>query len=388
MAIEQERQALARFAVKSKQWHGMLEFRTLAETIPAPMYASDADGGVIYTNSFYQRYSGLSFDELLNDGFLRLFHPDERADLIQQWQGIKQAAEPFETSYRIRRHDGVYRWHVVRGAPVKDAQGEVLRWTGTCTDVDELRSALAKADESRELVAAIGRMTDALMFAKDADGAMVIANDATLQVLGLTEADVIGKRTDQLGGREDDVARIIAADEQVMRTGTIHTVEEHWTGPDGKPRIFRSTKGPWHRADGSIGTVALTVDITRERALEQALADANLRFAKLLEGLPLLLWLTDADGRMIVQNNLWIDYSGLPKSADCPISFADVIDPMQFPDFAEQWTACVRYGDMLDVQVGLFDRLAGRYVGHRVTAVPHRASDGTLTGWVGSALPV
>jgi PAS domain S-box-containing protein len=383
-----EKQALAKFAVQSDEWHGMLEFRTLAETVPALIFASNADGGHVYTNSAYQRYSGLSFNELLGHGFMKLVHEDDVAGMPERWAAILAKGEPFEAQYRLRRHDGAYRWHVVRGGPVKDAHGKVLRWTGACTDIEDMRSAVEQARDNTEMLQSMGKLTDALVFAKDDQGRMLAANDATLAVLGRRSEQVIGHRIDLMGGSDEEVAIINAADAKVLETGEVHISEEPWTGADGVTRVFRSAKGPWRRADGTVGIVAVTVDVSQERELQQRLERSEARFQALVAGLPLLLWMTDSQGRMIVQNGLWCDYLGFPAADEEPVRFEDIVDPAAFPLFAEQWRTCVATGELLETEVGLFDRLEGKYMPHKMTIVPHYAKDGAVEGWVGSATPL
>ncbi len=383
-----EKEALAKFAVRSDAWHGMLEFRTLAETVPALIFASDADGRHVYTNSAYQRYSGLKFGELLGLGFLKVVHEDDVTGLSDEWAAILEKGEPFETQYRLRRHDGAYRWHVVRGSPVKDANGKVLRWMGACTDIEDMRAAAERARDSTEMLQSLGRLTDALVFAKDAEGRMFLANDATLAVLGRPAREIIGQRIDLLGGSADEVATINSADARVLETGEVHSSEEPWTGPDGVTRIFRSTKGPWRRANGTVGIVAVTVDVSHEREVERKLSESESRFRAVIDGLPFPFWMADADGTMVVHNSLLRDYLGLPAGDAEPARLEDIIDPDVYHQFARYWRQCIELGEMMIAEVGLFDRLEGKYVPHKLTVVPHYRAEGAVAGWVGSAIPV
>jgi PAS domain S-box-containing protein len=248
-----------------------------------------------------------------------------------------------------------------------------------------MRAAVEQARDSTEMLQSMGKLTDALVFAKDDQGRMFLANDATLAVLGRPAEEVIGQRIDLMGGSAEEVATINAADARILATGEVHISEEPWTGTDGVTRVFRSTKGPWRRADGTMGIVAITVDVSGERELQQRLERSEARFQALVAGLPLLLWMTDADGKMIVQNGLWCDYLGFPASDEVPVSFDEIVDPAAFPLFAEQWRTCVATGELLETEIGLFDRLEGKYVPHKMTVVPHYAKDGTVEGWVGSA---
>lgn len=164
-------------------WYGAIEFRTLAETVPALLFVTSSSGSVIYTNSAYQRYAGTEPENLLGLGYLDVLHPDDRPRAEQLWMQISESTQPYEIEHRMRRHDGKFRWHQVRGAPILDKFGQVLRWIGVCTDIQDLRTAVDSARDMNELLAIVGRSTDAIVFAKDAAGRFVFANEATLQAL-------------------------------------------------------------------------------------------------------------------------------------------------------------------------------------------------------------
>lgn len=369
-------------------WYGALEFRTLAENVPALLFVSNPSGSVIYTNTTYQRYAGLSSEALLGTGYLDILHPEDRRRATELWLKINEGSERYEIEHRLLRHDGQYRWHHVRGVPVLSPQGEVVRWIGICTDVQDLRSAVDQAHDATELLKVIGRSTDALVFAKDADGRFVFANEATLDALESSSSEVIGRSVAEQGYNASEVASIDENDAKVLSERRMLTIEESWTTSAGVERTYRSTKGPWLRADGSIGIVGITTDITREKVLSEALAEQKHAYRNLTENLPFLLWLTDAGGNLIVKNNLWQSYSGLPDFAGIPLTFADLVDPEQYADFAARWDTCVREGEIFEAPVGLQDVVAGQTIEHRIVAIPVTDRAGHLSGWVGSAIPV
>ena len=301
------------------------------------------------------------------------------------WNKIHLTPEPYQIEHRMRRYDGSYRWHQVRGAPVLGQDGKVLRWIGVCTDIQDLRSALAATRDANELLAVIGRSTDAIVFAKDADGKFVFANDAALQVMEADAKDVIGKSASDTANRSAEARNIASNDAFVLAQKQMLVIEERWTNRAGEERIYRSTKGPWMRSDGSVGIVGITTDVTREHELAEALADEKCRFVNLSENLPFVLWLTDADGQLIVRNNMWQSYTGLPDKDDFPLTFADIIDPAEFVDFATAWKNCIAAEGIFDTQVNLRDALQGICVPHQVIAIPVYGRHGELNGWVGSA---
>ena len=116
------------------------EFRTLAETTPNLMFLTDATGANTFTNVQFQEYAGLTSAELLGDGWLRALHPDDVARSVANWAASIASGSAYEIEYRFCRHDGVYRWFLGRGRPVR-SDGAVHRWVGTCTDIDDRRQA-------------------------------------------------------------------------------------------------------------------------------------------------------------------------------------------------------------------------------------------------------
>src|SRR5690606_36774207 len=91
------------------------------------------------------------------DGWNRMFHPDDQDQEWSQWQHSLVTWKPYEIEYRLRRHEGQYRWTLVRAMPVRDEQGQIERWFGTCTDIHQQklqREELARAQEEADRASA------------------------------------------------------------------------------------------------------------------------------------------------------------------------------------------------------------------------------------------
>ena len=109
---------------------------------------------------------------------------------MKKWRELLASGEPGEIEARLRRHDGVYRWFLIRVEPFRDERGRLLRWYGTSTDIDALKQTQEKLrEDEREL----RRITDAIpqaIVVLDPSGAPLYANQATLDYAGLTAEDV------------------------------------------------------------------------------------------------------------------------------------------------------------------------------------------------------
>ena len=117
------------------------EFRTLAETVPQMVWATRSDGWAIYFNPQWVDYTGLTREESYGHGWSVPFLPDDRQRAWEAWQRATQQDQPYSQECRLRRADGVYRWWLIRGQPMRSASGEILKWFGTCTDIEEIKQA-------------------------------------------------------------------------------------------------------------------------------------------------------------------------------------------------------------------------------------------------------
>jgi len=115
------------------------EFRFLAEAMPQIVWATRADGWNIYFNQRWVDYTGMTLEESYGHGWNKPFHPDDKQRAWDAWQRATQHDEPYSVECRLRRHDGVYRWWLIRGEPMRGANGEILKWFGTCTDIEDLK---------------------------------------------------------------------------------------------------------------------------------------------------------------------------------------------------------------------------------------------------------
>ncbi len=113
------------------------QFRHLAEALPQLVWIAAPDGSIQYCNARCHEYSGLPSEELRDDLWIRLLHPDDLQKTVDRWQYSVRTGESYEIEYRLRRgSDGAYRWFLSRAIPVRGDTGEILRWFGTSTDIE------------------------------------------------------------------------------------------------------------------------------------------------------------------------------------------------------------------------------------------------------------
>ena len=123
-------------------------FRTLADTMPQMVWSTLPDGYHDYYNARWYEFTGVP--EGTTDGaeWNGMFHPDDQARAWATWRRSLDTGAPYQIEYRLRHHDGSYRWVLGRALPIRDAGGRITRWFGTCTDIHAQKLAL----EQRELI--------------------------------------------------------------------------------------------------------------------------------------------------------------------------------------------------------------------------------------------
>jgi PAS domain S-box-containing protein len=128
-------------------------FRTLAATIPQLIWSATPDGGASYLSDQWTQFTGIPAERLLGDGWQQVVHPEDLPAGQRDWARALRAGEPIELKQRFLHRSGAWRWQLVRGLAVRDAAGRILRWVGTCTDVQrevDAEAALREADRRKD----------------------------------------------------------------------------------------------------------------------------------------------------------------------------------------------------------------------------------------------
>ncbi|WP_163989720.1 GAF domain-containing protein [Pyxidicoccus caerfyrddinensis] len=129
----------------------------IAESIPQLIWIARPDGYHEYYNAPWYEYTGLTPEQTAGAGWRRAFHPDDLVEAGRRWDHSLRTGEPYEAEHRCRRHDGAWRWFLGRARPVRDDSGRVVRWFGTCTDIDDQKRAVDSMrlmDEASALLSA------------------------------------------------------------------------------------------------------------------------------------------------------------------------------------------------------------------------------------------
>ena len=127
-------------------------WRSLTEALPQLVWGARPDGGCDYFSAQWTSYTGVMEIDLLGWRWMDALHPDDREPTRQFWMESVAGRQPYDVEYRIRRSDGTYGWFKTRGTPIRDSDGTIVKWFGTCTDItDRKRAEQTLRDQELEL---------------------------------------------------------------------------------------------------------------------------------------------------------------------------------------------------------------------------------------------
>jgi len=128
------------------------ELRLVIDTIPAMSWWTLADGPNEYCSKGWMEYTGMKQGEELGYGWLEAFHPEDKEAHFAKWRAATETGGLFESVARIRGADGVYRWFLTQGVPLRDESGKIVRWYGTNVDIDERKRAESLLQGEKQLL--------------------------------------------------------------------------------------------------------------------------------------------------------------------------------------------------------------------------------------------
>jgi len=228
------------------------KLRQVIDTIPTLAWCNLADGPNEFLNKRWHEYTGLSPKESHGWGWQAGFHPEDLPSLMKKWRELLVSGESGEIEARLRRHDGVFRWFLIRVEPLRDQTGKVIRWYGTSTDIQELKQTEEKLrDDEREL----RRITDAIpqaIVVLGPAGEPLYANQATLDYTGLTADDVVNPGFRERIFHPEDLDRLRENRNTALERGLPFEAEMRSLRNDGEYRWFLIRYNPFRNEQGQL----------------------------------------------------------------------------------------------------------------------------------------
>lgn len=283
--------------IRSSEEANSEKFQFMADSLPQIVWTTNAKGELEYLNNMGYENSGLTESQVIGQTWGPGIFEEDVERTLNIWQDCLKTGKPFETEYRLLEKRGTYRWHLARAIPQKNKKGEIKRWFGTCTDIDDFKQAQEAAKQAKEQMQAVVNNAPIILWAVDKNGIFTISEGKGLQSLR-NPMNVVGMSQFEL--HINKYPELVKNVKKALKGKEI-TDENEFAG-----RIFQTKFAPLHNGqDEIIGMVAVSLDVTENRKAEK-------------ENLQKRQFLTNVSNEIKTSVNAILGFSNIIKKDDIP----------------------------------------------------------------------
>jgi formate hydrogenlyase transcriptional activator len=258
--------------------------RQIVDTIPAEIWSGPPDGTIDFVNERWRSELGLTLEDVPGDAWQKMLHPDDRARVLEAWKESVRSGTPYEQEERHRQADGEYRWALSRGLPLRDKRGQIVRWFGSNTDIENQKRAEDELRKSERRWRAIFENSAVGVALLDSSLHYVTVNAALEKMLGYSSDELRSYTCVALTVEEDRLHYKALIDELLQGKRDRFELEKRYCRKNGGL--------VWTHTSGSVvaGTsgesrlwVAIVKDITERVRLREQLQRERDRLRLLLD---------------------------------------------------------------------------------------------------------
>lgn len=344
---------------------GQRLFRMHADTSPLMLWVNDEHDRCIFANKAWRKFTGQTLEQIVGDGWADPIHPDDRDRVYRDYIDRAAKREPVYIEYRVRRHDGVYRWILDTGYPRYNEAGEYEGYSGGCTDVTERRVAI---DELRQWSAAMEQSMDGVA-RLNPEGRYEMVSQQYTRFVGRTAEELIGASW-EVTVHPQDLARLHAAYLEMLQSGR---VEAEARGVRGDGSLFYERVAMVARHDDHgvlLGHFCFMKDITAEKQREEESLAVTRKLEVLTVSAPVPIYHMLPDGRCTYVNPEWGRVLKMPAERALGFGWIDVVHPEDRERCNAAWQSAAQ----------------GRTTFHEVVRVV--CADGMVRWVISRAMPV
>ena len=245
------------------------KFHAIANSIDQMVWSTRPDGYHDYYNERWYEYTGVPAGSTDGEEWNGVFHPDDQERAWEVWRQSLETGEPYQIEYRLRHRSGAYRWVIGRAQCARDEAGRITRWFGTCTDIDDLKTAEQKLKVSEERYRRIFEQTSDLILTTDLDRFITDCNPSAAAAVGVSREHVIGRRTSEFISTED-FDRGTEAMRQKLESGGTTRYDVRVRSSGGEWLFWEINSGLTYGEDGTpVGLHVVGRDISDRKRFER-----------------------------------------------------------------------------------------------------------------------
>ncbi len=362
-------------------------FRLIVDSIPGLVCTMTPGGEVEFVNQQLLDYTGKTREELSD--WRPLMHPDDRERVMFQWTRSIQTGNAYEIEHRIRRADGVYRWFQVRGRPLRDTEGRIVRWYNLVTDIDERKKTDEKLRRSEECLLEAQRLSHTGSWRHDVASGAVTVSPQIHRIFGSRPDDDMSTAEFWFNRiHPEDRRSVQQVFERSERQKTDYQADYRIVLPDGTIKHLHVIGHPVLNQSGDLKEfVGTSMDVTEAKQAEAKIRQSERELRQLLDLTPMHITEFGPDGSPLYNNQAALDYHGLTvnewKSAD----LHSLLHPQDAERVASDGANKFLSGSPFEMEVRL-KRKDGQYRWFFFRFNPIRDEQGRLTRWYAAATDV
>ena len=270
------------------------QFRQLADAMPQMVWIANPNGNPEYVSQGWIEYTGLTLLQTANQADIgSVMHPDDLDPTYEIWASCLETGSLYQTEFRIKRaKDSVYRWFLCRAVPIKTEQGQIVRWYGTLTDIDDRKQAEEKLQASEERFRQIAETIQDVFWSADFEQQQILyVSPGYQRIWGRPEESLYRNFAGWIETiHPEDREKVREVGSRCLDTGNLE-VEYRIVRPDGSVRWVRDRGFVVPDQNGQTRqVVGIAGDITDLKQVETALRDSEERLRLALESAELGAW--------------------------------------------------------------------------------------------------
>jgi PAS domain S-box-containing protein len=352
----------------------------LIDSIPGPIVMLTKTGDVDMVNRHLLEYFGTTIEEARQWGTNDLVHPEDLPHLIELFTRSIESGTPYESEHRLRRRDGVYRWFQARAFPLRDANGDIVRWCVLLTDIDDRKRAEDAVRTSERSLKLIIDTIPAVVWSARPDGFADFFSKHYLDYVGLS-AEQLKDWGWTAAVHPDDLNGLAAAWQRIMASEQAGEAEARLRSFDGSYRWFLFRASPLRDESGKIVKwYGANIDIEDRKRGEEALRASELSWRQIVDNIPGLVATLGATGEVKFLNRQTLEYFGKTNEELKKWSLIGVVHPDDLPRVIEARKKSIEAGQIYGVEHRCRGA-DGAYRWFQVRGLPVRNAEGAITDW-------
>lgn len=360
--------------------------REVIDAIPALAWCNLPDGPNEFLNKAWHEYTGLSPEESQGWGWQKVFHPEDLPPIMKRWGEMLISGESGQMEARLRRHDGVYRWFLIRAEAFRES-GTIVRWYGTSTDIDDLKEAQKALQNSELKLNTIINTTPAMVWTTRPDGFADFFNAKYLDYVGMSQEELTGWGWTK-AVHPDDLSALAEVWDASRASGKSGEAEVRMRRSDGEYRWFLMRSEPMRDATGGIiKWFGLYTDIEDRKRAQASLEASERDLRSIINAIPTTAWATRHDGYCEFLNERWLGYAGMTAEEAQGWGWSRVIHPDDVQRLVDYWQSCLNSGSPVEVEARM-RRADGIYRWFLFRANPLRDDSGEIVRWFGTNIDI